>query len=66
MQAIRLQNEVTDAFASGESRITNEYLLVRELAHRFNNEYASLIGLTSKDRLALKQERGESGFVSKS
>jgi two-component sensor histidine kinase len=47
MQAIRAQNEVADAFVSGQSRITNEYLLVRELAHRLNNEYASLIGLTS-------------------
>jgi two-component sensor histidine kinase len=47
MQAVRAQNEVADAFVSGQSRITNEYLLVRELAHRLNNEYASLIGLTS-------------------
>ena len=47
MQAVRAQNEVADAFVSGQSRITNEYLLVRELTHRLNNEYASLIGLTS-------------------
>jgi hypothetical protein len=47
MQGIRAQNEVVDAFASGQSRITNEYRLVRELADRLNNEYASLIGFTS-------------------
>ena len=48
MQAVQVQSEVADTFASGESRITNDYLLVRELAHRLNNEYASLIGLTSQ------------------
>lgn len=47
MQAIRSQHEVADASASGRSKITNEYLLVREVAHRLNNEYASLIGFTS-------------------
>jgi two-component sensor histidine kinase len=57
MHAIRAQNEVADAFASGQSRITNEYLLVRELAHRLNNEYASLIGLTS--RIAARSSAGE-------
>jgi two-component sensor histidine kinase len=57
MQAIRVQNEVADAFASGQSRITNEYLLVRELGHRLNNEYASLIGLTS--RIASRSRSGE-------
>ena len=57
MQAIRAQNEVADAFASGQSRITNEYLLVRELAHRLNNEYASLIGLTSG--IAARSSAGE-------
>ena len=46
MQAILAQSEAAEAFASDESRITNEYLLVRKLAHRLNNEYASLIGLT--------------------
>jgi two-component sensor histidine kinase len=57
MQAIRVQNEVADAFASGQSRITNEYLLVRELAHRLNNEYASLIGFTSG--IALRSSSAE-------
>ena len=47
MQEILAQDDVADAFTFGQSRITNEYLLVRELAHRLNNEYASLIGLTS-------------------
>jgi two-component sensor histidine kinase len=57
MQAIRVQNEVAGAFASGQSQITNEYLLVRELAHRLNNEYASLIGLTSG--IALHSSSGQ-------
>ena len=57
MQAILAQNEVADAFASGQSRITNEYLLVRELAHRLNNEYASLIGLASV--IAARSSAGE-------
>jgi two-component sensor histidine kinase len=57
MQAIRAQNEVADAFASDQSRITTEYLLVRELAHRLNNEYASLIGLTL--RIAARSSAGE-------
>ena len=48
MRAIRLQNEVTDAVASSEPMKTSEYLLVRELAHRINNEYASLIGVSSR------------------
>jgi two-component sensor histidine kinase len=47
MQEILAQNDVADAFTFGQSRITNEYILVRELAHRLNNEYASLIGFTS-------------------
>jgi two-component sensor histidine kinase len=47
MQAILAQHEVADAFASDRSQTTNEYLLVREVAHRLNNEYASLIGFTS-------------------
>jgi two-component sensor histidine kinase len=48
MRAIRLQNEVADPVASSESMKTSEYLLVRELAHRINNEYASLIGVSSR------------------
>jgi len=48
MRAIRLQNEVTDVVASSEPMKTSEYLLVRELAHRINNEYASLIGVSSR------------------
>ena len=48
MRAIRLQNEVADAVASSEPMKTSEYLLVRELAHRINNEYASLIGVSSR------------------
>ena len=47
MQGIRAQNEAVDAFASGQSRITNEYRLARELADTPNNEYAPLIGFTS-------------------
>ena len=57
MQTIRAQNEVADVFASGQSRITNEYLLVRELAHKLNNEYVSLIGLTSG--IAARSSTGE-------
>ena len=52
-----MQNEVADAFVSGQSRITNEYLLVRELGHRLNNEYTALIGLTS--RIASRSSGGE-------
>jgi two-component sensor histidine kinase len=48
MQAIRAQNEIPNVVSSGEARITTEYLLVRELAHRINNEYTSLIGVASR------------------
>lgn len=47
MRAFRLKHGVADGLVSDHSPISNEHLLARELRHRINNEFASLIALVS-------------------
>ena len=50
MHPNHMQDEVVEAPVpvSGSLRITNEYLLVRELTHKLNNDYASMIAFASR------------------
>ena len=47
MQAIQMKNDVAAVISADHSVIANEFLLLRELSHRINNEFASAIGYVS-------------------
>jgi two-component sensor histidine kinase len=47
MQAIQTKNEIATVIGTGHSAISTECLLLRELSHRINNEFSSLIGFSS-------------------
>jgi two-component sensor histidine kinase len=46
MQAIQIKNEIATVIGADHSAST-EFLLLRELSHRINNEFTSLIALAS-------------------
>jgi two-component sensor histidine kinase len=45
MQAIQIKNEIATVIGADHSAISTEFLLLRELSHRINNEFTLLIGL---------------------
>jgi two-component sensor histidine kinase len=47
MQAIQIKNAIATVIGADHSAISTEFLLFRELSHRINNEFTSLIGLAS-------------------
>jgi two-component sensor histidine kinase len=47
MQAIQMKKEIATVIDADHSAISTECLLFRELSHRINNEFTSLIGVAS-------------------
>jgi two-component sensor histidine kinase len=47
MQTIQIRNDAATAISLDHSVISNEFLLLRELSHRINNEFASVINYVS-------------------
>ena len=47
MQEIQIKNEIATVIGADHSATSTEFLLLRELSHRINNEFTSLMGLAS-------------------